>query len=61
MQEYISDHDLKTCLTYDNTYGYMYELKVKNGVYKADSLFALVKAVLIHRFRHLINDGKWMD
>ncbi len=39
----------------------MYELKVKNGVYKADSLFALVKAVLIHRFRHLINDGKWMD
>ena len=30
----------------------MYELKVKNGTYKSDTLFWLVWAVFSHRFHH---------
>ena len=30
----------------------MYELKVKNGTYKADSLLFLLWAIFYHRFHH---------
>ena len=30
----------------------MYELKVKNGTYKSDSLTRLLWAVICHRFHH---------
>jgi len=39
----------------------MYELKVKNGTYKADNLFWLMWAVFYHRMEHLIQDGKFQD
>ena len=39
----------------------MYELKVPNGTYKADSLFWLFVAVFRHRFSHLVHDGKFQD
>ena len=39
----------------------MYELKVPNGTYKADTLLRLLIAVFQHRLRHLIKDGKYMD
>jgi|TARA_R110000851_G_scaffold333198_2_gene511518 hypothetical protein len=38
-----------------------YELKVKAGVYKRNTLFGLVWHVLTHRLGHLIKDKKWMD
>ncbi len=38
-----------------------YELKVKAGVYKRDTLIGLVWHVITHRLGHLIKDGKYMD
>ena len=39
----------------------MYELKVPNGTYKANTLLRLLIAVFQHRLHHLIKDGKYMD
>ena len=39
----------------------MYELKVKNGTYKSDTLFWLMWALFCHRLSHLIKDGKFID
>jgi len=38
-----------------------YELKVQNGTYTANNLFALFFTVVKHRLHHLIKDGKFMD
>jgi len=39
----------------------MYELKVKNGTYKADNLFWLVWVVFCHRMKHFMNGEKFHD
>ena len=39
----------------------MYELKVKNGTYKADNLFWLLLAVFRHRLNHLVKGEKFQD
>ena len=38
-----------------------YELKVPNGTYTANNLFALFFNVVKHRLHHLIKDRKFMD
>ena len=39
----------------------MYELKVKNGTYKADNLITLLWVVFCHRFHHWKSGEGFMD
>ena len=38
-----------------------YRLEVEEGHYENDNLFFLICQVLLHRFWHLVNHGKWAD
>ena len=38
-----------------------YKLEVEGGYYENDNLFFLVCHVVLHRFWHLVNYGKWAD
>ena len=38
-----------------------YKLEVEEGFYENDNLFILVCQLLLHRFWHLLNHGKWVD
>jgi len=37
------------------------KLLVDGGSYEAPTLFRLVVLVLLHRFWHLIHEGRWKD
>ena len=39
----------------------MYELKVKNGTYKANNLVSLFLTILCHRFHHWIKGEGFID
>ena len=38
-----------------------YKLEVEEGSYESDNLFFLFCQIILHRFWHLINHGKWTD
>jgi hypothetical protein len=38
-----------------------YKLEVPGGSYEHTNLTVLYLTVFLHRFTHLIKDGKWMD
>ena len=39
----------------------MYELKVKNGTYRSDTLFSLMWVVFYHRLHHWKKGGGFVD